>query len=370
MYIQKIAMSQTTQQTELVIPTTKPPGTKLLQKRPFQAILLLFLAVVVVTGWLLLNSTANSTDPTVAGRPLSNSHTHLHTVALGGQPGTLYLGTHYGLFTSRDSGKSWPQSRGALNTMMITAIASSLSNPDALAVIAIPVSGIGVQEGVYFSHDDGSSWNASAPPGLPTSAYPYTVKAGAGSSGHFYAFYNYAGWYETRDMGAHWYALTSGALSNMQTPSLLIDPAQPDHLWLGGDTGLFETHNDGKQWNAIVAVKGSVSALVATTTSPRLIFCATDQALYRWREGDGAITQLNKLPMSSLPPRLAIDSAGHALYALSGQDLWQTSDDGITWKHRTHFDRGDITSFVVDPSHSQTLYIGFFLPAKVIFSSD
>lgn len=353
--------------------TTRKPATKrFLQKRPFQALFILLLAAAIVIGWQLLNNTVNSTDPTVAGRPLSNPHTHLHTIALGGRPGTLYLGTHFGMFTSIDGGKTWPQPRGALNTMMITAIAVSQSNPDLLAVIAIPVSGVGVQPGVYFSSDGGSTWNslASTPAALPLSAYPYTVKAGSANSGHFYAFYNFAGWYETRDMGKHWYAITSGALSNMQTPSLLTDPANPDHLWLGGDSGLYETRDDGKHWNQIAAVKGSVAAIVASTTSPRLIFCATDQGIYRWHEGDTQITQLTNLPMSPLPSRLAIDSTGSVLYALSGQDLWQTSDSGATWEHRSHFDRGDIIALIADPSQPQHLYAGFFLPAEVLSSNN
>src|SRR2546429_7441323 len=68
----------------------------------------------VVAAWQALNVYNNSTDPTEAGRPLSNPHTHLHTFALGDKPGVLYLGTHFGLFTSRDGGHIWPQSHGAL----------------------------------------------------------------------------------------------------------------------------------------------------------------------------------------------------------------------------------------------------------------
>lgn len=365
-------MSQTQHETqpETSTTTSKPATKKRLKKRPFQALLILLLAAAVVIGWELLNSSVNSTDSTVAGRPLSNPHTHLHTIAFGGRPGTLYLGTHFGMFTSTDGGKSWPEPRGALNTMMITSIAVSQSNPDLLAVIAIPVSGVGVQSGVYFSSDGGNTWNNSTPAGLPLSAYPYTVKAGSADGGHFYIFYNYADWYETRDMGKHWHTITGGALSNMQTPSLLTDPANPDHLWLGGDSGLYETHDDGKHWNHIATVKGNVTAIAASTTSPRLIFCATDQSLYRWREGDAQITQLANLPMSPPPTRLAIGSTGSILYALSGQDLWLTSDSGASWQHRSHFDRGDIIALVIDPSQPQHLFAGFFLPAEVLSSAD
>jgi len=163
----------TTKEQELSNCTAKPaPG-----KRPLRILVPVFLVIVIVAAWLLLNQHANSTDPAVAGRPLSNPHTHLHTVALGGRPGVVYLGTHYGMFTSTDDGRTWPQPRGILNTMMITTIAASLSNPNMLAVTAIPVSGIGQQIGTYFSSDGGNTWQAHNPPDLSPSAYPYTIKA-------------------------------------------------------------------------------------------------------------------------------------------------------------------------------------------------
>ena len=173
------------------------------RKRLLRLLVFLALVIVILVAWLLLNNLANSTDPTVVGRPLSNPHTHLHTIALGDRPGEIYLGTHYGLFTSTDGGRTWPQARGVLNTLMITSIAISPSNPNILAVIAVPISGIGTQSGIYFSHDGGKTLQAGSPPGLPLSAYPFTVQAGWASAGNFYAFYNYAGWFETRDAGAH-----------------------------------------------------------------------------------------------------------------------------------------------------------------------
>ena len=122
--------------------SVKPTATKV-RRRPFQVLLLVLLAIPVVVVWQVLNYSFNNTDPTVAGQPLSNPKTHLHLVALGGQPGVVYLGTHYGLFTSTDGGQTWPQSQGVLNTLMILNLAISPSNPRVLAVIGRPSSGIG-----------------------------------------------------------------------------------------------------------------------------------------------------------------------------------------------------------------------------------
>jgi len=351
-------------------PPTAKKATPATRRRFLRPLMVVVLIAAVLIGWQLINNSINSTNPSSAGRPLSNPHTHLHTVALGGRPGVLYLGTHFGMFTSTDGGHTWPQPHGVLDTMMITVIAVSPANPDVLGVMAIPVSGVGVQSGIYFSKDGGTTWHASAPGGLPASAYPYTIKVGTAGEGQFYAFYNYAGWFETRDLGAHWYPITSGTLSNMQTPSLLTDPADPKHLLLGGDQGLYESRDDGSHWNRSATVKGNVYSIAASNSTPRLVFCATDQGIYRWYAGSTQMTQLTNLPMAAPPTRLVSDATGRALYALAGQDLWFSVDSGTTWKHRWHFDRGDLIALVVDPKHPGHLYAGFFLPAEVLYSTD
>ena len=75
----------------------------------------------------------------------------------------------------------------------------------------------------------------------------------------------------------------------MLTPTLLTDYANPNHLYLGGEQGLYESRDDGRHWNQITAVSGNVLSIVASRTVPRVIFCSTEEGkLYRWREGDSA----------------------------------------------------------------------------------
>ena len=347
------------------------PATSRLWKGPLQVIVLLLLLIPIVVIWQFFNNRLNNTDPTVAGHPLSNPQIHLHTMALGGKPGVVYLGTHFGLLTSTDGGRTWPQPRGVLNTLMILTIAVSPKNAQDVAIIGRPYSGLDIQGGIYFSTDGGAHWQKSnEPAGLSPSAYLFTVLAGTAGEGHFYAFYDYAGWFETRDMGKHWRAITSGTVSNMLTPSLLTDPTNPDHLWLGGDQGLFESQDDGSHWKQIPAVSGSVLNIVASNTTPRLIYCTTDQGIFHWREGSSQVSQLTNVPPSFSPTRLVISADGRVLYALAGQDLWYSDNSGITWKHRWQFDRGDLVSLLVDPLNPQHLYAGFFQPAVVMSSTD
>ena len=327
------------------------------------------LVLLAVLAWVLLNRQQTSM---VSGRPLSYPQTHLHTIALSPHPGMVYLGTHYGIFTSSDGGHAWPQSQGDLHTTMVTSIAISPTNPDFMAVLTVPTSGLNGRMGIYVSADAGKTWRFTLPPHLPSPAYPYTIQSGVGEGGRFYAFFSYAGWFETRDLGRNWYAITHGSLANIQTPSLLIDPAYPDHLLMGGDQGLFETWSDGRYWQKLTAVQGNVMALAATTpqgSKLRTIFCATDQGLYRWQNGQPA-EQLSNLPASSPPTRLAVSANGSTLYALSGSDLWFSTSLGATWVHRWHFARGDLVALVLNPANPNELLAGFYSPGLVLVSND
>lgn len=330
----------------------------------------LVLIIGAIAGQVLYTNQQNSIS---VGRPLASPQTHLHTVAMSSQPGVVYLGTHLGLFTSTDGGRTWPQRQGELPHSMITSIAISPTNPDLLAVASVPNGSTGGQLGVYVSADGGRHWRSTRPAGLSSSAsYPYSIQSAPGATGHFYAFFTFEGGFETRDLGRHWQPITHGQLSTIQTPSLLVDPAHPGHLLLGGDQGLFETQNDGKTWQQIPQVQGAVTAFVVVPGAagqPETILCATTQGLYR-RQGAGDFTAFKTVPLFSLPTRMVSSADGSALYALSGAALWFSADRGASWVRRWHFARSDLTALVVDPHDSQEVLAGFFWPGLVLISTN
>ena len=333
----------------------------------FIPLVLLVLVAMIWQGWYQQQTAL------VAGRPLASAQTHLHAVVIS-RSGAVYLGTHFGLFTSTDGGHTWPQRQGALASTMVTSVAVSPTNPALLAVLAIPTSGISQPAGVYMSADAGKTWHFRNPSGLSSAAYPYRIQAADGAVGHFFVFFSSVGWFETSDLGRHWLLLTTGNLASLQNPSLVTDAHDPAHLLMGGDQGLFETENDGRTWQPVTAVQGSVLSLVATQptgSQARTLLCATDQELYLGQEQHGQVAwRAVSLSTSGTLTRMVMSADGSALYALFGSDLWFSADLGRTWRHRWHFARSDITSLALNPDHPQTLLAGFFWPGLVLSSTD
>ncbi len=325
---------------------------------------------LVEVGYQYWRNSPSATSPSVAGRPLSNAQTHLHTIALGDTPATLYLGTHFGLFWSTDGGRTWPQQRGALADLMITSVAVSPVDPRLLAVIGISNTGDSSKNGLYISQDAGATWRLSSPSlasaGLGTIS-PYFVRAGVDQPGHWYTVFLGAGLYETHDMGDHWSLLTPGDLASILMSSVLSDAADSQHVLLGTENGLYQTNDAGAHWDQAPGITGSVLALLRLPAQPETLFCATDTGLWRSTD-DGAHFAGISAPSFS---QLAVSGRqSEELYGVSGQQLWRSTDGGSHWVVAANLDRSDLIAIIGDPTDAQKLYVGYFFPPAVYRSQD
>src|SRR6185437_4044469 len=180
-------------QTESLIPSAEPPAPRSRPRWLWLAVLCaVALLILVEVGYQLWKSSPAATAPSVAGRPLSNPQTHLHTVALS-PSGTMYLGTHFGLFWSTDGGHTWPQPTGALPGLMITSVQVSPVDPTTLAVAGLTNTGDASKNGFYISQNGGKTWHLRSPSlpgsGLNAPASPYFVQAGDDAAGHWYVVF-------------------------------------------------------------------------------------------------------------------------------------------------------------------------------------
>lgn len=334
--------------------------------------------VIIVVFVAVMNNFYNSkpigTDPTTEGRPLSNPDQHLHSFAVDvTRPGVVFLGSHYGLFTSIDGGKSWPEPRGALNTLMITSLSPSTINGDTIGIVGTdPGGGNFGQNGIYITHDGGKNWTqALDPQGIPVDSQRYAIVAARDDIRHWYAIYSGIGLYETIDDGQNWQMLRPVENDKDAQRVIWSDPGNPQVMLLGGTLGLLMSNDGGILWNNVPAVIGGVYAIVASPANPNSITISTDDGAYHSTDAGATWTQISGIIGGSPFSRLAISQQNpQVIYGLVGQQIFRTTDGGADWTLQSQLVQSQPMALVVAPDNDQHVYVGFYYPATAFESKD
>jgi photosystem II stability/assembly factor-like uncharacterized protein len=347
-----------------------------LRKRPFLWVPLLI--VVLVGGGALIQKFDSAqpidTDPSVAGRPLSNPDQHLHALAVDPQhPGIIYLGSHYGLFTSTNDGKTWPQPRGTLNTLMILSIGVNPLTTSSIALNGVaPSGGDFGQNGLYVTHNGGTSWtHMHDPPGLPAEPNRYLIAPGTAGPRSWLVIYVGNGLYMTDDDGQHWQLLHAPTSDKESQQALWVSPAHPHEILLGSNLGLQISTDDGTHWSAVGGIDDGIHAVEGTAADPNVVYATTDSGVYRSQDGGATFEKMSGLVSTAPFSRLAM-SQQHAnvLYGLVGEQVWASADGGATWTQQSQLQTSFPQALLVAPDDDQHLYAGFYLPAAAVESFD
>ena len=337
------------------------------------------LVIVVLAGFVfqkVYTTAPIGTDPTVANRPLSNQDQHLHTLAIDPtQPGHILLGSHYGLFTSADNGKTWPQKRGQLNTLMITSIATDPAVPGTDALIGIePNGGNFGQNGIYFTHDDTKTWTrANDPAGVATDTDRFLIVSGLATVHSWLAIYVGVGLFATDDDGHTWRLLRAPTSPQEAQRALWVSPTHPNEILLGTNQGLVISQDDGAHWAAAagIAAGNGTYAISASNADANTIYVSTDAGIFRSQDGGTTFAMVSPQVASGPFSRLA-SSAQHVniLYGLVDQSVWSSPDGGVTWTQQQVLQSSQPMALLVAPDNDQHIYVGFYSPAIASESLD
>ncbi len=183
---------------------------------------------------------------------------------------------------------------------------------------------------VHVTRDDGLTWVNVTPKSMPELAYVGCVEISAHDANTVYVTatrYKLADYrpflFRTRDGGKTWQAINGDLPAAEITRVLRADPVRPGLLFIGTETGVFFSGNDGRSW---VRMKGSLPVtpvydlkikdgdLVAATHG-RSFWVLDDLSALRQLQGDLSAPQL-LAPRSTVRNRLAW-SAGTS-YAKKG----------------------------------------------------
>jgi len=180
--------------------------------------------------------------------------------------------------------------------------------------------------------------------------------------------------FESLDGGASWTRLGKVDPSDdLVVDSIVVDAADHRTLFAGvwrlgqPDGGLFVSHDGGKVWSAIAALKGqSVLSLAQAPSDPNILVCGSLKGVFR-SEDRGATWERISPPDDKPLSReihevesLAIDPRNpEIIYAGTWHLPWKTRDGGKTWHNIKQgvIDDSDVFSIILDPEKPSIVYV-------------
>jgi photosystem II stability/assembly factor-like uncharacterized protein len=175
--------------------------------------------------------------------------------------------------------------------------------------------------------------------------------------------------YHSEDGGASWQRLAKLAKTDDLTiDNILVDESNPKTMLVGAwvvdhpDGGLFISHDAGKTWTAVEAMKGqSIRALSQAPSDSKTLIAGTLKGVFRSQDGGVQWTQIT--PPGSMDlhevESIAIDPKDpQTIYAGTWHLPWKTTDGGANWHNIKQglIDDSDVFSIIIDPIVPSVVY--------------
>jgi hypothetical protein len=282
----------------------------------------------------------------------------------------------------------------------LTTMAVDPRDPDVIYV-GSPGAGGDEGSGVWKTSDGGATW-APITDDLPSLAVDAIALDPTDSDRVYVVLFQY-GLYRSDDAGVHWIQVFDGDLHvrtnigpDADRTVLLVDPLDPQRLYLTSDDGVLRSDDGGAHWPVSLG-GGGATTLVMDPQHPNVLYTALSspatpngslyrtQGVYKTVDGGSHWDPVSALPSASLPWRNTLLAISHppsdpheTVYALFprgpvigndlfkgiGYDLYRTTD-GSTWsKHFTcdpvmdPYNNCNFAIMGADPLDPMRLYIG------------
>jgi photosystem II stability/assembly factor-like uncharacterized protein len=280
--------------------------------------------------WTVL---ASGTAPSGTGQSWNIAHYTMRIVLAADS--TLWLTGQFGMGWSSDGGKTW-QTFGE-QRRHFHGIAVSPHDPKLVLVgtaaretdvIAAYYPGYYPGAHILRSADGGKTWQdvgRGFPIGADTSIEEFVfdpfdpkVVYVATSSHHrtLEESTTTLGIYKSTDAGATWMPANTG-LSNKDVHSLVASRTTPGLLYAGTHAGVFRSTDGGGTWTPAGQFRfpTTVWSLLLDPVDPRSLYAGTNAGLFRSPDGGDTWRRLDSMPAANVFS-LAMDKGGNALYAV------------------------------------------------------
>jgi photosystem II stability/assembly factor-like uncharacterized protein len=267
-----------------------------------------------VTAFLIAKQQATSGSVVVQPPPRGLPHTpDYHSLLVSATDAQhVFLGTHAGLYESRDGGRTWR--------------VGAIESEDVMNLVRTRA-GVLWAAGHYVlerSTDDGRTWRSPDVEGLPSRDI-HGFAADPADARVLYAAVAGKGLYRSQDGGrsfAHVSEDVGGDVFGLQVvPPGRILAADP------GRRAVLASDDGGRTWR--VALRADVIGLAANRARPAAVL-ATGGAVYRSRDGGRAWRKVLRLP--SGPVAWATSRPSVAYLIGPERTLYRTEDGGSSWQ--------------------------------------
>lgn len=170
-----------------------------------------------------------------------------------------------------------------------------------------------------------------------------------------------------------------------RTRSIVFDPANPDHFWVGSVSGgIWQTSDGGQHFSPVddLMANLAVTSMVMDPTNPKTLYAATGEGVDGVSRGAGIFVTTDRVHWKQLPAtatadfqyvnRLAISADGEVLFAACSQPEGMSSggifrsDDPLHQKW-TRTNEGEFVDVKCHPTDGQKL-IAATTDGRVVYS--
>lgn len=232
-------------------------------------------------------------------------------------------GTGAGVWYSEDEGRTWNAAEG-VEGLSTYALAYFPANPRILAAAT--------RDGVWKSSNAGRSWQRISAPYNHELRSVTAVAFDPRDERVLYAGTTHLPW-KTTDGGKTWQIIHDGMLDDSDVFSIFVDPARPDRVLASACSGIYRSEDGGLNWTKFRGIPAEQRRTHVVRQMPGrsgTIFAGTTLGLLKSTDGGATFRRVNRLHVYALdfdpqePRRLYL--------ATEGGGLWKSEDAGETFR--------------------------------------
>ncbi len=266
----------------------------------------------------------------------------------------VYLGTSNGVSRSTDGGKSWQSANKGMENIQILSLALDSTDNTLYA---------GVYGGIYRSIDNGQSWQKAD---IGQNFPQVNVLLQDDTAKILYAGTNY-GLYRSSDKGQSWQVANQEPMARhvpnpAGVPEILALVSDPSGkvLYAATDQGLYRSRDGGKSWQPVGPVMmNSRVAFLVWNRAKSTLYAGSSVGIFRSIDGGDSWQQTGQgLPNQNVNA-LALNEAGQSLYAGTDSGVFRSTDGGQNWQAASEGIPDAIPVNIAVDLEKKIIYLGF-----------